>query len=467
MTSILFHARARRDIHFIDAIEKLKDKYEIVVVADDQSYSSYENIDGINLERHNVTIQDLEKIPENDLERLPQIEALLGTNCFKFSENYLLYNKYVRRYATEYAYAKNLRLIPQTVYSDFVFLERIIKKYNVEYAFFETLDLPFTMVLKGMAENGIIKQAFEGESLSLGDGMRFRIATGQHRRSKKIEYYFEKEKTKEAIIWAQKLVADYCKEKKGNSYDDYFVNIANPYTRYSFHELIDKFKRVLKGESFYPALIHNFNRFRSLPYFSKSLPDTRIISYFLQLTPEATMLSQVPEVSDQEYLIEQMAICGKHGYTVVVKEHPICFGNRPSSFYKELSYLPNVVLLPPAFPARDVLLKSEAVVVASGTSLGHEAIIAGKPLICLGDPYYNICENNVKISHPKEVWDALDQISITEKAQIKFLAAVYDATYEYPDFISFADQDQNRNIGPVIAEALNDEIQMYEKGLLS
>ncbi|HAS89071.1 MAG TPA: hypothetical protein DCS48_07170 [Desulfovibrio sp.] len=466
MSTILFQARGRKDINFVDAIEILKKTHKIVVVTDSDSFQTYKKIPGIYVEKHHVSLEDLKNIPAHKLSRLPEIESLLGTDCYKFNENYLLYNKHVRRYARKYSYAEYLELTPQIVYSDFVFLEQIVKKHNIDYAFFETLDLPFTMVLKGMAENGIIKQAFECEFLSIGEGRRLRIATGQPRRSKRIEYCHENPPSPEGIKWAKNIIQGYRKDRVPNTYDDFFVKLSCLSTRYSVKDIVNKLNRVAHGESFYPAIVHNLNRMRSLKYFDHSLPKTKILSYFLQLTPEATMLSQIPELSEQEYLIEQMAICGKYGYTIVVKEHPICFGNRKPSFYKELSYLPNVKILPPSFPTRKILLQSEAVVVATATSIGMEAIAMGIPLICLGSPFYNICKNNETVSHPKKVWGALDKINTSEEAQINFLAAVYDGTCEYPDFISFEDQDVDRNIGPAIAEALNDEIAMYESGVL-
>lgn len=178
------------------------------------------------------------------------------------------------------------------------------------------------------------------------------------------------------------------------------------------------------------------------------------------------MCSQAPEYADQEYLIEQIAIRGKYGYRIVVKEHPACFGNRGEQFYKELSLLPNVVLLPPSFPTRDLILESEAVVVATGTTPGLESIATGIPVICLGNPYFNCCKNTISCQSPSSVWDKIEKITYTEENRIAFIAAMHQATYQHPQFDTPEEFERGNGVGKVMAKALDEEISLYESGIL-
>ncbi|TIH18026.1 hypothetical protein D0S45_05570 [Marinifilum sp. JC120] len=319
------------------------------------------------------------------------------------------------------------------------------------------------MVLNAMAKSGIIKKSFEHVVDSLGGELRLRVAAGQHRRSDKIRHVLEsKSFGQDSIEWAKKTIETYKREKPTTKYDDFHRKLGHTLPRYSMAQIANKAQRMLKGESLLPAAIKLKNRILSAKYLQNKLPEGKILSYFLQLTPEASMCSQVPEFADQEYLIEQIAIHGKYGYTVVVKEHPICFGNRRPQFYKELGMLPNVVLMHPGFPTRNMILRSEAVVVATGTSPGLESIASGIPVLCLGNPYFNVCKNTVKVEKPHEVWSALEHTQSNEKDLIEFIAAMHHATYEHPQFDNLQEVERGRGVGKILGQALMDEISFYD-----
>ncbi|WP_320173897.1 hypothetical protein [Maridesulfovibrio sp.] len=468
--TILFLGRGRRDVMFIETIEGLKDKYNIVVLAPDESREKYKSVSGITVEEY-LSQQELEEacanVTDAQLESVYKIEKELGVNCYEFNINYMLYRKFVSRYGAPNLHHFLNNSVPQRLVLFYDRLTEIIDKYGVSYVFYETIDMVDSMILNAMASKGRIKAAFEHSVESLGGELRLRLATGQHRRSKKIDYVFNScEISEGSESWARQATALYDKQKPDTKYDAYHAKMGSIIPKFSFQQLLDKGKRVLNGETFLPALLKTYNRICSNKYFSRSLPEEKILSYFLQLTPEASMCSQVPEFADQEYLIEQIAIHGKYGYTIAVKEHPACFGNRLPRFYQELSLLPNVVLLPPSFPTRDLILKSEAIIVASGTTPGLESIATGVPVICLGNPYFNISKNTVSCEKPEEVWKALETIEYREEERHKFIAAMHQATYEHPQFDTPEDFELGLGIGKVMSKALDDEITLYESGVL-
>ena len=75
------------------------------------------------------------------------------------------------------------------------------------------------------------------------------------------------------------------------------------------------------------------------------------------------------------------------GITFIIKEHPAMYGRRLLSFYDELNAIPNVILLHPMDRSNNLLLEVDNVVVDNGT-VGIEALMRGKRVICLSDNYY-------------------------------------------------------------------------------
>ncbi len=63
------------------------------------------------------------------------------------------------------------------------------------------------------------------------------------------------------------------------------------------------------------------------------------------------------------------------------------YGRRLLDFYDQLNSFPNVILLHPMDRSNNLLLEVENVVVDNGT-VGVEALLRGKRVICLSDNYY-------------------------------------------------------------------------------
>jgi len=88
-----------------------------------------------------------------------------------------------------------------------------------------------------------------------------------------------------------------------------------------------------------------------------------------------------------------------HDWSIFIKEHRSQFipqygGNRSVrswDFYNDLSLLPNVRMIPTAFPSLKLIDQAKAVATVTGTA-GWEAIIRGKPAITFGYPWYRGCE---------------------------------------------------------------------------
>ncbi|ACS81684.1 hypothetical protein [Maridesulfovibrio salexigens] len=469
--TILFMSRERCDDFFIPMVKELKKNFNIVVTVTKNNKELYSGIEGITIEEfhdHETMITLSKHITSQQLEKVKLIENDLDLNCYNFDINYLLYEKFVNRYHGKTILGSLNKVIPQRLLLDYIFLNSIIKKHNVEYAFFETLDLTGTMILDAMARKKIIKQAFAQQCHPFGGELRIRITSGSKRESRMIDYIYNSGNINiESIRWAEKAINRYEKEKPTTKYDSQQAALGRIIPRYSLAQIIDKAKRMLEGDSLAPALIKLKNRILSAKYLTTEVPEGNIISYFLQLTPEATTCAQTPEFANQEHMLEQIAIHGKYGYTVVIKEHPACYGNRDPKFYKELTALPNVVILSPSVPTRDIILRSKAVVVTTATSVAIECLATRIPVICLGKPFINICKNTVTVDKPHEVWDIIDSVKANKDEAIKFLAAMYQGTYGNPQYSHVITHDEIIERGKLTGKALKDEIEFYENILLN
>lgn len=119
------------------------------------------------------------------------------------------------------------------------------------------------------------------------------------------------------------------------------------------------------------------------------------VYYPMHLIPEASTdywCSDIKVTNYNQYILNM--ICNADPkITFIIKEHPAMYGRRLLSFYDELKSLPNVILLHPMDRSNNLLLEVDNVVVDNGT-VGIEALMRGKRVICLCDNYYQAFHPN-------------------------------------------------------------------------
>lgn len=113
------------------------------------------------------------------------------------------------------------------------------------------------------------------------------------------------------------------------------------------------------------------------------------VYYPMHLIPEATTDYWCEDIKVAHYdqFVLNMVAQSEQGITFIIKEHPAMYGRRLLSFYDKLNSLPNVILLHPMDRSNNLLLEVENVVVDNGT-VGIEALMRGKRVLCLSDNYY-------------------------------------------------------------------------------
>jgi hypothetical protein len=122
------------------------------------------------------------------------------------------------------------------------------------------------------------------------------------------------------------------------------------------------------------------NRVSSIPYFQDvSAIDAPFILFPLHYEPEiATLvLSQYEQASAIDFIARQLPL----SWRLVLKEHPVMVGQRPWSFYKEMTErYPNLMFVDPAASVNALARRAGMVFSLSGTAI-LEALILQRPVI--------------------------------------------------------------------------------------
>jgi capsule polysaccharide modification protein KpsS len=159
----------------------------------------------------------------------------------------------------------------------------------------------------------------------------------------------------------------------------YAILMRNFIYRHFFPELTDD--RLLD------SLAKKIYRFFLLPDKVK-LPD-KFIFLPLQYSYDTQVLVNSPWLKDMPSFIEVCYKAVKEAagdYSVVVKEHPDDFGRKDYSWLKEK--YPEIIWLK-KYDIKKVLKNSSAVITIN-SSVGVEALVEYKPVIVLGNSFYNV-----------------------------------------------------------------------------
>ncbi|MGF7141301.1 capsular polysaccharide export protein, LipB/KpsS family [Roseimarinus sediminis] len=132
----------------------------------------------------------------------------------------------------------------------------------------------------------------------------------------------------------------------------------------------------------------NYIKYQSHKKFYHKPDFTKTFYLFpLHFQPEATTLTFAQNYEKQILAIDLLAKKIPGNSVLYVKEHYARLGHRKTDFYKELKRYPNVFIINPWEDTFELINKSKAVIVLTGTT-GFEAIIMRKPVIILGNTYY-------------------------------------------------------------------------------
>jgi hypothetical protein len=144
------------------------------------------------------------------------------------------------------------------------------------------------------------------------------------------------------------------------------------------------------------AAIHSRNlRLRLGHYFESPLPNDKFVFFPFHVEPELSLLLYAPYHTHQSSVVQNVAQSLPWDTTLYAKEHPLSVGFKPFGFYRRVKQTPNVRLLYPHLPSRPLIAASQGVVTVTGTA-GVEAMLLNKPVITLGNVFYNFVPSLVQ-----------------------------------------------------------------------
>ncbi|MEX0762561.1 MAG: hypothetical protein WD208_05760 [Dehalococcoidia bacterium] len=136
--------------------------------------------------------------------------------------------------------------------------------------------------------------------------------------------------------------------------------------------------------------------------------------------------------------IREISACLPLGRELFVKEHPLGFKKRPTSFYRTLKSMRAVRLINPHADSFNLIRGAEGVVTL-GSTMGWEAWVMGRPTILLGDPWYSYCPNIYRAHNSEDLARLLQTASklpvATEEDVVMLVTILYDISfkaYEFP-----------------------------------
>lgn len=260
-----------------------------------------------------------------------------------------------------------------------------------------------------------------------------------------IRRYYEK-------ITAKNLseAPSYIKElKKKHSF--YIWLFTEPKIRQSIRDLtiFMKLPRFIfymmknRGPQLYGLLVLRLlNLFRSTPKreylkVARFLPDfSRDFIYFpLQVQPEATTIPHGDVFSDQILALETLSFCLPSGWTIYVKEHPMQWlragnvfsSNRYKGYYKRLSVIPGVKIIPLETESYSLIDRSRAIATITG-SAAWEAVLRGKPAVIFGHPWFQDLTGLLGAHDADSCKEAIQKIqeglSVSQNETLKYLVSL-------------------------------------------
>lgn len=208
-----------------------------------------------------------------------------------------------------------------------------------------------------------------------------------------------------------KQLENYFKKQKNSFYDrlkaafQFLIvsdnsNIRTHHTYFGRNRL-----RVLIKECIY-VIKKKYREYFINQNFQYGIDDSKPFVFLpLHQEPERSLLIATSFYTNQLETILHVAKSLPIEYMLYVKEHPSqgpARGWRKISVYKEMLKLPNVVLIHPSVPSKELIKKCSLVVTAGGTS-SFEAAFFQKPSIMFADLGYTLLPSVYKINCLEEL----------------------------------------------------------------
>ena len=173
------------------------------------------------------------------------------------------------------------------------------------------------------------------------------------------------------------------------------------------------------------------------------IPETiNFVYYPLHIEQERNLLIAAPFLTNQIELIRNLAKSLPIDFKLIVKEHPAQETRewRKITDYQEIIDIPNVILMHPSVPSKEILERCSLVITIGGTT-GLEASFYKKPSIILNEMDYSMLPS-VEFVHDihelqKQIKNSLKKVILSDDLD-KFMQLYEKNSFEfdYMDFVS-------------------------------
>jgi hypothetical protein len=192
-------------------------------------------------------------------------------------------------------------------------------------------------------------------------------------------------------------------------------------------------------------------------YYENPNFDRDYLIYPLHFHPEASTSLYASAFVNEFEVIRHIAFNLPVGVALYVKDHQSAWGYPSLSFYRKLRKLPNVFLITPFCNTKDLIRHSKGVVTLTST-MGFEALLMGKRVFLLGDVFYSIHKNVIKIRDylnlHEVLFDKMREDSILDvEYNKKFVAAYFESGFLGELNLSLKNQESQlsvRKLGEII-----------------
>jgi hypothetical protein len=133
--------------------------------------------------------------------------------------------------------------------------------------------------------------------------------------------------------------------------------------------------------------------------------DRPFVYFPLHVTDDYKIKRVIPHCVDQAAIVELIASSLPQGVDLVLKEHPMSIGRNPIRLLRRLTGLENTRLVDPYTSSHELIKRARGVAVISST-VGLEALLHGRPVMTIGQPFYAGYGVTVDVDSFREIPDA-------------------------------------------------------------
>lgn len=337
------------------------------------------------------------------------------------------------------------------------FFEKIVTNNNIDLVIYENVSNSFAHAAYTVAN--FYKKKYFGLITSRIPG-RYEVWTDEYGNVEKRGEMLETKYGEEPKTENNKIINEYLETFYNNNAEPDYMQ-ANPtsmkvnYIKYYYNKLnivnryleyYRKYPTDVEGayQSAFPlkvafkSLVRNFKRKSKLRLLEKTYDQIKssekYIVYPMHFQPESSTSVNAMFYDNQYEVIKNVAFSMPVGIQLYVKDHPNGIGFLDMNFYKKIKRLPNVKYIDPLTDTKELLEGSEAIITLTST-MGFEALLLRKPVITLGNVFYNYHPYCFVVEGYKDIFKtilmALDfKYTDFDKINKQFLTVYFEDTFE-------------------------------------